>query len=72
MKEGIYEVMQWLNDYLTNQKWVAGDILTIADLTLLATISSYIVSAFFPEIPSSKNSIPFFRLLVCQHIAIQK
>ncbi|XP_063695898.1 glutathione S-transferase D6-like [Culicoides brevitarsis] len=38
--ESIYEVFKWLNDILSSSKWMAGDEITIADTTLLATLST--------------------------------
>uniref|UniRef100_A0A336LPT1 glutathione transferase n=1 Tax=Culicoides sonorensis TaxID=179676 RepID=A0A336LPT1_CULSO len=40
--ESIYEVMKWVNDILTDSQWMAGDDLTIADTTILGTLSTYI------------------------------
>ncbi|XP_037811703.1 glutathione S-transferase 1-1 [Lucilia sericata] len=38
--------MDFLNTFLKNQKYVAGDTLTVADLALLATVSTYEVAGF--------------------------
>lgn len=40
----IKEAIGWINDFLKESKWLAGDDLTIADLAILATITSNFVS----------------------------
>lgn len=39
------EVLKWINEFLTGSKWMAGNEITIADTTMLGTLSTYIVSA---------------------------
>uniref|UniRef100_A0A182T9B9 glutathione transferase n=1 Tax=Anopheles maculatus TaxID=74869 RepID=A0A182T9B9_9DIPT len=40
------DAVSFLNTFLDGQKYVAGDSLTIADLTILATVSTYDVAGF--------------------------
>lgn len=44
MKQKVYQILGNLNSFLEGQKYAAGDELTIADLGLLATITSLCVS----------------------------
>ncbi|CAD7079718.1 unnamed protein product [Hermetia illucens] len=41
-KKQLQEAFEWLNGFLEGRKWVAGDNLTIADLSILASIASII------------------------------
>lgn len=40
------EAFAFLNTFLENSKYAAGDNLTIADMSLIATVSSYEVASF--------------------------
>lgn len=42
--KALYEAMKWVNDFLTDSKWMAGDEVTIADTTMLGTLSTLIVN----------------------------
>ncbi|XP_055591429.1 glutathione S-transferase 1 isoform X2 [Uranotaenia lowii] len=44
LEKKIYEALEFLNTFLAGGKYVAGDHLTIADLSILATISTYDVA----------------------------
>lgn len=45
-KKPLFEAFGWLNSFLQKGKYVAGDKPTIADLSLLATMSGMIVSRY--------------------------
>ncbi|XP_063709337.1 glutathione S-transferase D7-like [Culicoides brevitarsis] len=42
--DSIYEAFKWLDDILSKSKWMAGDNVTIADTTMLATLSTLFVT----------------------------
>lgn len=44
-KKPLFEAFALLNEYLEKAKYVAGDNVTLADLSILATISGMIVSS---------------------------
>jgi len=41
LRASLYEAMDWLEEYLTGSKYIVGDKLSIADLSLVATVSTY-------------------------------
>lgn len=43
-KKSLFEAFGWLNQFLEKSKYVAGDNVTIADLSIIATVSGMIVS----------------------------
>lgn len=43
-KKAVFEAFGWLNSFLSKTKYVASDKPTIADLSIIATISGLIVS----------------------------
>lgn len=42
-KEQLFEGFSQLNDFLTGNKWVTGDNLTIADFSIIGTVATYFV-----------------------------
>merc|ERR1719259_732147 len=40
-RKALDESMQWLEEFLKENKYAAGDVLTIADISLVATVSTY-------------------------------
>lgn len=42
-KEKLYEAFEWMEKFLEGQNWFAGDTMTIADLSILASLSSILV-----------------------------
>lgn len=56
-KESLLEGFAWLNDFLKGNKWVAGDELSIADFSIVGTVSAFFVSSF-------PDSILFFPSII--------
>lgn len=64
------EAMDFFNTFLSGQKWAVGDHMTIADISLAATISTYEVGSFdFSKYPNvqkwfaqCKSSMPGYDL----------
>jgi glutathione S-transferase len=46
-KAKLFEVLGTLDSMLEQNEWLVGDCVTIADLAILATVSTIIVSGFF-------------------------
>lgn len=42
-KEKLFEALTWLNDFLKGNKWIAGNDLTIADFSIVGTVTAYFV-----------------------------
>jgi glutathione S-transferase len=43
-KSKLYEAFEWLDSYLEQNDWFVGETVTIADLSILATLSTAVVS----------------------------
>lgn len=64
------EAMAFLNTFLEGKKWVVGDHMTVADISLAATVSTYEVGSFdFSKYPNvqkwfalCKSSMPGYDL----------
>lgn len=64
------EAMEFFNTFLSGQKWAVGDHMTIADISLAATVSTYEVGSFdFSKYPNvqkwfaqCKSSMPGYDL----------
>lgn len=41
--EQLFEAVNWLNNFLKGNKWVAGNDLTVADFALVGTMATLIV-----------------------------
>jgi glutathionyl-hydroquinone reductase len=46
-KDAVREVLQTLNEFINGNKYIAGNILTIADFSILTTVTSFSVSFDF-------------------------
>lgn len=63
-RETLFEALGWLNGFLEGQDYVAGNNLTLADLSTLTTISSFVVRRIivFEKVVLSKSFI-YYRIL---------